>query len=252
MCLDLGKLGSDKVVPEAENGGWARIQPRREVRASKRKQMKINGSKSACICFHLLTFIFSNRAFSRAYEAEKQKNYFCSRRAPQVVRTARQLSLSGSPGGRRAKSSSTNIIITFSVFAKIMSEKFDARPANLTLVPPRFGRSTQAKKGRGGRSPSDCRRGCHTAGAWPARKPRKAAIDPLLRSAGLSYGSRAIGVGGLRHSAASYEHVSAQSRRHVETLREALRSESWEPKGLSPRDEKAQDQDPAPLFRAEP
>ena len=76
--------------------------------------------------------------------------------------------------------------------------------------------------------------------------------DPLLRSAGVSYGSRAIGVGGLRHSAASYEHISAQSRRHAETLREALRSESWEPKGLRPRDEKAQDQDLAPLFRAEP
>jgi two-component system, chemotaxis family, protein-glutamate methylesterase/glutaminase len=58
--------------------------------------------------------------------------------------------------------------------------------------------------------------------------------------------------GGLRHSAASYENISAQSRRHVETLREALRSESWEPKGLSGRNEEAQNQPLAPLSRAEP
>jgi two-component system chemotaxis response regulator CheB len=58
--------------------------------------------------------------------------------------------------------------------------------------------------------------------------------------------------GGLRHSAASYERTSAQSRRHVETLREALRSESWEPKGLIPQDEEAHDQALAQLSRAEP
>jgi two-component system, chemotaxis family, protein-glutamate methylesterase/glutaminase len=58
--------------------------------------------------------------------------------------------------------------------------------------------------------------------------------------------------GGLRHSAASYELTSAQSRRHVETLREALRSESWEPKGLGPRDEEAPNPTLASLSIAEP
>jgi two-component system, chemotaxis family, protein-glutamate methylesterase/glutaminase len=58
--------------------------------------------------------------------------------------------------------------------------------------------------------------------------------------------------GGLRHSAASYERTSAQSRRHVETLREALRSELLEPKGLSTRDQEAQDRALASLSRAEP
>jgi hypothetical protein len=36
----------------------------------------------------------------------------------------------------------------------------------------------------------------------------------------------------LRFSAASYERTSAQSRRHVETLREALQGEQWDRKGL--------------------
>jgi two-component system, chemotaxis family, protein-glutamate methylesterase/glutaminase len=58
--------------------------------------------------------------------------------------------------------------------------------------------------------------------------------------------------GGLRHSAASYDRTSAQSRRHVETLRHALRSELWEPKGASPPDEEAEDQTLAPLSRAAP
>jgi two-component system, chemotaxis family, protein-glutamate methylesterase/glutaminase len=39
--------------------------------------------------------------------------------------------------------------------------------------------------------------------------------------------------GGLRHSAASFERTSAQSRGHVETLREALRAVRWERKRSS-------------------
>ncbi|HSU99829.1 MAG TPA: chemotaxis protein CheB [Roseiarcus sp.] len=47
--------------------------------------------------------------------------------------------------------------------------------------------------------------------------------------------------GGLRFSADSYERTSAQSRRHVETLREALRSQQRDQKGSDPQDQK-QDQ----------
>jgi two-component system chemotaxis response regulator CheB len=57
--------------------------------------------------------------------------------------------------------------------------------------------------------------------------------------------------GGLRHSAASYERTSAQSRRHVETLREALRTEQWGRNESSPLDQEARDQALAPLLQAE-
>ncbi len=46
--------------------------------------------------------------------------------------------------------------------------------------------------------------------------------------------------GGLRHSAASYERTSAESRRHVETLRDALRSEQWDQKGSDLQDQKTE------------
>ena len=55
---------------------------------------------------------------------------------------------------------------------------------------------------------------------------------------------------GLRLSAASYERTSAQSRRHVETLRGALRGEQWDRKG--PRGQEAQDQALGPLSQGEP
>jgi two-component system, chemotaxis family, protein-glutamate methylesterase/glutaminase len=58
--------------------------------------------------------------------------------------------------------------------------------------------------------------------------------------------------GGFRHSAASYERTSTQSRRHVETLREALRSEQWDRKEWRPHSEKAEGEALASLSRAEP
>jgi two-component system, chemotaxis family, protein-glutamate methylesterase/glutaminase len=54
--------------------------------------------------------------------------------------------------------------------------------------------------------------------------------------------------GGQRHSAASYESTSAQSRRHVETLREALRGDLIE---ASPNDQEAQDHSLAALSGVE-
>jgi two-component system chemotaxis response regulator CheB len=54
--------------------------------------------------------------------------------------------------------------------------------------------------------------------------------------------------GGQRHSAASYESTSAQSRRHVETLREALRGDLIE---ASPNDQEAQDHSLATLSGVE-
>jgi two-component system chemotaxis response regulator CheB len=57
---------------------------------------------------------------------------------------------------------------------------------------------------------------------------------------------------GLRFSAASYERAFAQSRRHVATLREALRGEQRDRKRSGPGDQEAQDQGLAPLSRAEP
>jgi hypothetical protein len=52
--------------------GW-QIQPGGEFDLNKRKQMKINESKIAFICFLLFTFIFSNRDFSMGYGRFKQK-----------------------------------------------------------------------------------------------------------------------------------------------------------------------------------
>jgi two-component system, chemotaxis family, protein-glutamate methylesterase/glutaminase len=58
--------------------------------------------------------------------------------------------------------------------------------------------------------------------------------------------------GGFRLSAASYERTSTQSRRHVETLREALRSEQGDRKEWRLHGEKAEGEALAPLSRAEP
>jgi two-component system chemotaxis response regulator CheB len=58
--------------------------------------------------------------------------------------------------------------------------------------------------------------------------------------------------GGFRLSAASYERTSAQSRRHVETLREALQSEQWDRKAFGSRGEDVEAEALAPLSRAEP
>jgi hypothetical protein len=51
------------------------MQPSRDIRANKRKQMKIKESKIAFFYFHLLTFIFSNRDFSTSYSRSKQKKF---------------------------------------------------------------------------------------------------------------------------------------------------------------------------------
>jgi two-component system chemotaxis response regulator CheB len=58
--------------------------------------------------------------------------------------------------------------------------------------------------------------------------------------------------GGFRLSAASYERTSAQSRHHVETLREALQSEQWDRKALGSRGEDVKAEALAPLSSAEP
>ncbi len=57
---------------------------------------------------------------------------------------------------------------------------------------------------------------------------------------------------GMRLSAASYERTSAQSRRHVETLREALKSEQWDRTGSNPRRQIQEGEDLPPLSPAEP
>ena len=58
--------------------------------------------------------------------------------------------------------------------------------------------------------------------------------------------------GGFRHSAASYERTSTQSRRHVETLREALQREQSDRKGLGSRGEDVAAEALAPLSGTEP
>ena len=55
----------------------------------------------------------------------------------------------------------------------------------------------------------------------------------------------------MRLSAASYERTSAQSRRHVETLREALKSEQWDRTGSNPRRQIQEGEDLPPLSPAE-
>jgi two-component system chemotaxis response regulator CheB len=57
---------------------------------------------------------------------------------------------------------------------------------------------------------------------------------------------------GMRLSAASYERTSAQSRRHVETLREALKSEQWDRTGSNPRGQMEEGEDLPPLSAVEP
>lgn len=57
---------------------------------------------------------------------------------------------------------------------------------------------------------------------------------------------------GMRLSAASYERTSAQSRRHVETLREALKSEQWDRTGSNPRGQMEEGEDLPPLSPVEP
>ena len=56
---------------------------------------------------------------------------------------------------------------------------------------------------------------------------------------------------GLRFSAASYERTSAQSRRHVETLREALQNGQWDQMESAQEGQEAQDDALAPLSGAE-
>ncbi|HEY3623862.1 MAG TPA: chemotaxis protein CheB [Roseiarcus sp.] len=58
--------------------------------------------------------------------------------------------------------------------------------------------------------------------------------------------------GGLRFSAASYQRTSAQSRRYVETLREALRSGRWDQMESAREGQETPVQALAPLSRAEP
>jgi hypothetical protein len=64
------------------------------VDLNRRKQMKINESKIAFICFLLFTFIFSNRDFSMGYGGFKQ-NFFSRPREPAPVAKRARVMLVG-------------------------------------------------------------------------------------------------------------------------------------------------------------